>query len=260
VESWLNDSQQQLDLSEQKQMMAVIGLKESDLPEILVHDFRKNGYLPEALLNFLALLGWNPGGDREKMSIAELTQLFSLEGVNKSGAKFDREKLLAFNTDACANSSQERLIAAFRDYLKVNPDSPLNRATDDQLAALLKMKSGFRVLRDVDESSRFLFMADEQIQYDPQAVEKVLRKQNGIVVLRDIRPLLTNLADWTHGPIEKLIEGYCQEKQLGLGKVAQPIRVAVSGGTISPPIFQSLEFLGKDRTLARIAKCLAATG
>ena len=107
--------------------MNVVGLKADDLPEILVHDFRKNGYLPEALLNFLALLGWSPGGDREHMTIDEMIQLFTVDGIGKSNAKFDRDKLLAFNTEAAAAAAPERLLAAFRDYLSVNPDSPLER-------------------------------------------------------------------------------------------------------------------------------------
>ena len=107
---WLNDSRKQLDLSEQPMVMRVVGLKESDLPEIMVHDFRKSGYLPEALNNFLALLGWSPGGDRERMSMEELVGLFSLEGVGKANAKFNREKLLAFNTEAVAAAPVERLV------------------------------------------------------------------------------------------------------------------------------------------------------
>lgn len=260
LETWIASTSTQLDLGEQKLVMPVVGLKETDLPEILVHDFRKNGYLPEALLNFLALLGWNPGGDKERMTVDELIQLFTIEAVNKSGARFDREKLAAFNTDTAAHSSPERLVATMRDYLTVNPQSPLNQATDEQLASVLKMKSGFRTLRDVDESSRFMFLADDQITFDPQAVEKVLRKQNGGEILKELQTKLEAVSDWTHEPLEKAIEAYCAEKQLGLGKVAQPIRVAVSGSTISPPIFQSLEFLGKPRTLARITRCLEALG
>lgn len=260
LETWIGSTSTQLDLGEQKLVMPVVGLKETDLPEILVHDFRKNGYLPEALLNFLALLGWNPGGDKERMTVDELIQLFSIEAVNKSGARFDREKLASFNTDTAAHSTPERLVATMRDYLTVNPQSPLNQATDEQLASVLKMKSGFRTLRDVDESSRFMFLADEEITFDPQAVEKVLRKQSGGEILKDLQPKLEAVSDWTHEPLEKAIEAYCAEKQLGLGKVAQPIRVAVSGSTISPPIFHSLEFLGKPRTLARITRCLEALG
>src|SRR5204863_4226493 len=140
LEEWLRDSQKQLDFSEQSVVMHVIGLNESDLPEILVHDFRKNGYLPEALLNFLALLGWSPGGDRERMSIAELVELFSIEGIGKSNAKFDRAKLIAFNTEAAAAASSEHLLKALKDFLSVNSDSPLKNADDATLAKLLQMK------------------------------------------------------------------------------------------------------------------------
>ena len=159
LEEWIKEETKQLDLDEQKQVMRVVGLKESDLPEILVHDFRKNGYLPEVLLNFLALLGWSPGGDREQMSMKEMVELFSLEGIGASNAKFGRDKLLAFNTDACAKAPRERLVAAFKDYLSVNPDSPVKSATDEQLGKLLEMKAGFRTLRQVDEASGFLFCA-----------------------------------------------------------------------------------------------------
>src|SRR5205807_4854875 len=138
--------------------------------------FRKAGYLPEVLNNFLALLGWNPGGDREHMSMAALVEVFSLDGVGKANAKFNREKLLSFNTDACAAAPPARLLAAFKDFLAANPESPLNAADDAALLKLLSMSAGFRVLRDVEEKSRFLFLRDDQIVYDPAAVEKVLKK------------------------------------------------------------------------------------
>jgi glutamyl-tRNA synthetase len=120
------------------------------------------------------------------------------------------------------------------------------------------MKKGFRTLRDVDEPCRFFFVPDDQIAYDPQAVEKVLRKSNGegLIVLRDVRQIFATINDWRHEPLEMAIKQYCEHKGLGLGKVAQPIRVAISGTTVSPPIFESIEFLGKERTLARIDRSL----
>jgi glutamyl-tRNA synthetase len=259
LESWLADSKSQLDLPEQENVMRAIGLDESELPEILVHDFRRKGYLPAALLNFVALLGWSPGGDREVMSLEEITRLFTIDGIGKSSAKFDRTKLLAFNTQHGERTPPRELVSAFRAYLEVNPKSPLNQASDEQLATLLEMKKGFRLLRDVDEASRFLFVADDAIVYDPDAVEKVLRKGDGqgLAVVRDLRDLLAAQDDFSHAALEQAIQQYGEQKQLGLGKIAQPLRVAVSGGTISPPIFQSLEFLGKPRTLARIDRCLS---
>jgi glutamyl-tRNA synthetase len=258
LEQWLKDSKQQLDLPEQSALMHVIGLSESDLPEVLVHDFRRNGYLADALLNFLALLGWNPGGDRERMTMPEMVELFSIAGIGKSNARFDRAKLLAFNTQHAEATPPAQLVPAFRAYLEVNPDSPLGQASDQQLEKLLEMKKGFRLLREVDQASRFLFVPDDQIGYEPAAVEKVLRKGagEGMQVLRDLRPILEHAPEWTPARLEELVKRYGDEKSLALGKLAQPLRVAISGGTISPPIFQSLEFLGKERTLNRIDQCL----
>jgi len=258
VSEWLAKSKSQLDPAEHEKLMPVIGLRPGDLPEILVNDFRRNGYLPEALLNFLALLGWNPGDNREIMPIDEIVRSFSLERVSNANAKFDRSKLLAFNTQTAEATPTERLVVVFRDYLDVNPDSPLDIAHDEQLSRVLEMKKGFRLLREVDEASRFLFVDDDELRYDPDAIEKVLRKNEGqgAAVLRDLRGLFESPPAWKHDVLEQLVQRYCEQRQLGLGKVAQPIRVAVSGSTISPPIFQSLEFLGRDRTVARIERCL----
>jgi glutamyl-tRNA synthetase len=232
------------------------------LPEVLVHDFRKNGYLPEVLLNFLALLGWNPGGDRERMTIGEMVALFDISGIGKSNAKFARDKLLAFNTQTAEGLAADRLVPALRDYLSVNPESPLNRADDADLAKLLQMKKGFRLLRDVEESTRFFYVPSGEIAFDPAAVEKVLKKNDaeGLRVLRELRDILNAESDWTTPALEAAVKQYCESKSLGLGKVAQPLRVAISGGTISPPIFESLEFLGKERTMTRLDRCLSAAG
>lgn len=261
LQDWISNKGRQLDLIRQIAVLVATGLKPSDLPEILVHDFRKNGYLPEALLNFLALLGWSPGGDREHMSMEEMIQLFSIEGIGKSNAKFDRTKLLAFNTKAAETATPPCLLAAFKDYLSVNPDSPLNGADDAALSRVLQMKKGFRLLREVDEASRFLFVSDDQIDYQPDAIDKVLKKGDaqGLSVLRELRPVLDGTTDWTPAGLEAAVNGYCQRKGLGLGKVAQPLRVAVSGGTVSPPIFESLELLGRERTVRRIERCLRLT-
>jgi glutamyl/glutaminyl-tRNA synthetase len=258
ITDWLGKESIQLNLSEQPRVMSVIGLAESDLPEIMVHDFRKAGYLPEVLNNFLALLGWSPGNDLERMSVEEIVARFSLEGIGKSNAKFNREKLIAFNTDACASASPHRLLAAFTDFLAANPQSPLHHATQDQLSRLLQMKAGFRTLREVEEKSRFLFIPDDKIEYETGAVEKVLKKneRQGAAVLSEVRGVLAALANWDAASLEAALNQYCESKGLALGKVAQPIRVGISGSTVSPPIYQTLELLGKDSTIARIDRCL----
>jgi glutamyl-tRNA synthetase len=262
VEIWLADDGRQLDPGQQMKVMHVIGLRESDLPEVLVHDFRKNGYLPEVLLNFLALLGWNPGGDKERMTLGEMVALFDVSGIGKSNAKFARDKLLAFNTEVGQTEQPDQLVPAMREYLAVNPESPLNRADDADLAKLLAMKKGFRLLRDVDEAGRFFFIPTNEIVYDAAAVEKVLKKNDceGLTVLRELRGILGGASEWTAHTLEATVKQFCDDKGLGLGKVAQPLRVAISGLTLSPPIFESLEFLGKERTLARVERCLVHAG
>jgi glutamyl-tRNA synthetase len=196
------------------------------------------------------------------MSVTEMVELFSLDGIGKGNAKFAREKLLAFNTEACAAASGERLLAAMRDFLGVNPDSPLNRATDEELKRVLKMNAGMRILREVEEKSRFLFVADEEIEYQADAVEKVLKKNEGqgLKALKDVRNIFAGIAEWNAQRIEEAVKNYCEVSGLGLGKVAQPIRVAVSGTMVSPPIFETVEFLGRERTLKRIGRCLEIVG
>jgi glutamyl/glutaminyl-tRNA synthetase len=258
LNEWIGDSKKQLDLDEQAALIPVVGLRESDLPEIMVHDFRRNGYLPEVVLNFVALLGWNPGGDRERMSMDEMTRLFSLDRVGVANPKFSRDKLLAFNTEALAAATPERLVAAFKDYLAANPDSPLNQADDAALLRLVQIKKGVRSLREIDDLCRFFYFADDAVPYDAAAVEKVLRKKDnaGLNALRDVRGILAAAPEWLPAPLEAAVKQCCESKGVGLGNVAQPIRIAICGTTVSPPIFESLEFLTRERTLKRIDRCL----
>jgi glutamyl/glutaminyl-tRNA synthetase len=176
LEDWIKTDTMQLDLAEQPRVMKVVGLTEGDLPEIMIHDFRRNGYVPEVLNNFLALQGWSPGGDLEHMSMEKMVELFSLDRINSANPKFNREKLKSFSTEFFGKAPMDRQVSALRDYLSVNPESPLNRASDEELAKLLHMNAGFHVLREVDEKSSFFFTADDKIEYAADAVEKVLKK------------------------------------------------------------------------------------
>jgi len=225
--------------------------------DVDVHSFRRHGYLPEALVNFIALLGWRPTGDREKLTLDELIAEFGVDRLGKSNAKFDRDKLLAFNTDAAAAANEDRLLAGFRDYLSLN-DTPIPAGDENLLRLLLRINAGFRTFADIVTKCGVLFAADNAFEYDAKAVEKVLRKCDGagFAVLADLRPRLAE-AEWTPQAIQTLLDGYCQSSGLGMGKVAQPIRVAVTGSTISPPIYDTLAILGREKTLARISRCLA---
>lgn len=228
-----------------------------DLPEIDIHDFRLTGYLPEVLVNFIALLGWSPGDDREKFTLAELCETFRVERIGKTNARFDRDKLLNFNTAAAAAATPERTLAGLRDYLEVNPESPLAGLDDATLARVLELSAGYRVYRDVEHKCGALFATDDTLHYDDAALKKWVLKGDGIQVLRDLADLLASCDTWTTAHLDTLVRGYAEAKELGLGKVAQPVRIALTGTTISPAIFETLELVGRDRTLKRIHRLLA---
>ena len=234
-------------------------------PEIDVHDFRMAGYLPEAVVNFIALLGWNPGDERERFTLDELVAAFSVERVGKTNAKFDREKLLSFNTDWATLVSPERLLTAFKDFLVASGTDcvyqPTGRPpTDEQLATVLKTCAGFRTFPDVLKKAALLFTPDEAIAYDPKAVNKVLAKNDGAgyAMLEHLLARLDAQADWSAEALDALVKTVCEERGAKMGDVAQPLRVAISGGTISPGIGESLSMLGRELTVSRIELCLAA--
>ncbi len=229
------------------------------VPEIDIHDFRKSGYLPEVLVNFIALLGWSPGGDREKLTLDELCTVFSVERIGKTNARFDREKLLAFNTAAVEAASMERKLAGLHDWLSVNDSGPLIGLDESLLARLLELCRGFRTFPDIEYKCGALFVPDEALHYDPKAVKDVLLKGDraGAKVLQELRERLAGLADWSAPRLEEVIRAFAEQRGLGLGKVAQPLRVAVSGTTVSPQISDTLALLGRERTLARITRVLS---
>ena len=220
-----------------------------------LHSFRAAGYLSEVLMNFIALLGWSPGGQRERMTVGEMIELFSLDRLSKANAKFDRAKLVAFNTESMASALPERLLAGFKGFLSVN-ETPIPAGDDELLARLLQVAKGMRTYRDVVDKCGVLFRGDGDYPYDPKAVEKVLDKGGGYTVLTELRPALAAAA-WGQPALEAEIERYCQRMSLPMGKVAQPLRVAVTGTTISPAIYDTLLLLGKAKALARIDRCLS---
>ena len=225
------------------------------LPEINVVDFFKSGYLPEAMVNFLAFLGWNPGDKREIMSVDELIKSFDLSRLTKANSLFDRQKLLAFNTEHIRMADEAKLLGHFKDYLEVI-NSPLVRADDKTLKRILQISEGAKTLAHIEGKSRFLFLDNDEIQYDDKAVKKVLLKNDGLAILAIVRDKLAAMEQFTVAEIENMLRSLAEERQVGLGKIAQPLRVAICGTTISTPIFDSVAMLGKENTLARISNTL----
>ena len=126
------------------------------------------------------------------------------------------------------------------------------------LQRLVELCAGMRTFHDIDFKCGAMYVADEQLQYDDAAIKKVLLKGDGAgtAVLKEMRGELETLTDWTASALEELIRGFAERRELKLGKVAQPIRVAVTGSTISPAIFDTLEMIGRERTLRRIDRLL----
>ena len=225
--------------------------------DVDIFSFRKAGYLPEAMVSFIALLGWSSGDGREKFTLEELGQCFSVERIGKTNAKFDRDKLLAFNTDVAAAADDGRLLERFVNYLALN-DTPIPADDRQLLSRLLEMHKGFRTFADIVDKAGVLFADDQAVQYEPKAVKKVLAKADGAgwTMLAELHPLLAE-CPWTPEALEKLLTDVCGRRECGMGHVAQPIRVAVTGRTVSPHIFDTLTLLGRAKALARIDRCLS---
>jgi glutamyl/glutaminyl-tRNA synthetase len=226
------------------------------LPEINVVDFFKSGYLPETMVNFLGLLGWNPGDDREVMGLAEQIECFDIKRLAKSNSLFDRKKLQSFNTDHIRLTAAGTLLANLKAYL-AEVDSPMSGASDEQLKRVIAVTEGARTLAEIDAKCGFAFIGNDEVQFDAKAVKKVLKKHDGLGVLAIVREKFAELSEVTADSVESTLRGLAEEKEIGLGKVAQPLRVAICGNTVSPAIFEAVDMLGMENVLARIDNTLA---
>lgn len=228
-----------------------------ELPMIEVMDFRRAGYLPAALNNYLALLGWSPGDDREILSMEELTEAFTLDGIGKTAAKFDVDKLSWMNSEYIKAATPEALLDAQDAYLEVVPHSPFAGMPRAQRAAYLALyQTRIATLSDLDRQAGFFFAAPAT--WDDKAVIKHLRKGGGTERLAQLRDVLAAMPVWEDATLEATLHAWAELQELGMGKVAQPIRVAVTGNGVSPPIGATLELIGQAETVARIDACLAA--
>ncbi len=260
---WLKDKNRQLS---REQVGAVAEALKVELPEIDVEDFRAAGYLPEVVTNFIALLGWNPGDDIERFDMAFLAEKFGTERIGKSNAKFDRDKLLAFNAQTIQHGLDD---ATFAERWLVWADR-----FDHHLAAWARADAGrwavaakaarprAKTLRDARNAVAFAMVADGDFSYDEKAVQKGLMKGEpaGLELLRDARPAIAGVGDWTPEAIDGAIASFAESKSIGLGKIAAPLRVALTGTAVSPPLGETLAILPRESALARIDRCLAEHG
>ncbi len=226
------------------------------LPEIDVQDFRRSGYLPDALLNFIALIGWSPGENREILTRDEMLQLFSLETIGKTSGRFDRKKLLWMNGEYIRNHTVDDLQPALAAFNAVT-SYPIKKASESQQRQLLAMyQERTGTLAEMAENGRFFF---EEPTLDQAAFKKHVESGNGRIVLQQIRDMLSPVTDWSKEQLAPLIEKIIElgEKR---GSAPQTLRVAICGGSVSPPLLETLCLLGRDTTLARIDKILQKIG
>lgn len=212
-------------------------------------EFRDEGYLPQALVNFIALLGWSPGDDREVMSLEELISSFSLDRIKKTSAIFNREKLDWMNAQYIRTIPASGMVDPLLDLLRDSgvDVSGLERAWLEKLVDIYRER--MKRLTDFIERSRFFF---GDIVYDKKAVDKILRKEGVTGLLSEAAERLEGLSAWTVESVEEALRGICADKGVKLGALGQPIRVAVTGTEVSPGIFETVALLGKELTVARL--------
>lgn len=211
-----------------------------------VVEYRKEGYLPDALVNYLTRLGWSYG-DQEIFSTGELIEKFTLDNVGKSAAVFNPEKLQWLNGWYIRNKPPEEIAKL---VLPILLDRGIKAALDNKLVMIVKeLGQRAKTLLDITGSLGY-FYADE-IEYDEKAAGKFLTPEM-TEVLRDLTGKLSTTASFTAGEIQKVFEGIMEERGLKLGSIAQPVRVALTGGTVSPGIFEVMEILGKEEVVKRL--------
>ena len=214
--------------------------------------FSGEGYFPEALINFLALLGWNPGNDEEIFSMEQLIQLFDLEKVHKAGARFDPEKIKWFNHQYLQMKPNGELATLFqKDLTERGVTAPI--ATVEKVVRLIKERASF--VSDFWELSKFFFEAPTQ--YDEKAIKKQWKEQTPTIV-KEVAEVLQNTANFTSIALEEAVKQYMETKGLGFGQVMPPLRLALVGELKGPHVFDIIEVIGKEETLRRLDAILSA--
>jgi glutamyl-tRNA synthetase len=221
---------------------------------VIVDFYAKVGYIPEALLNYLVLLGWSLDGSTEDFSLADMVRHFSLARVNKEAASFDAKKLLAFQERYAQRLNTEEKIAWVRPYL-----AQANLAPDEDLLRRVIEAAAHRlvVAGDILDYAYF-FMPDDRVEMEPKAVEKHLTKPPlSPQWLRTLGEHFTSLEPFDAPTIEACVRHYAEMGSHKLGDVSQGLRVATTGRATGFGTFETLELLGRERVLARMARALA---
>jgi glutamyl-tRNA synthetase len=219
--------------------------------DVAVEDYRAKGFLPEALINFVALLGWSPGDEREVFSLEELVREFSLERVNKAGAVFNLDKLRWFNQVYIRKMPLDRLLAELRPHLLERgyggfPDDYHRRVID-------LMRERVTFVRDLVSESAWFYVDPEQ--YEPESVQKRWTVESPRL-LRRLLPLLESLPKFEQSALEESVRTFAEREGVKAGDVVHPLRLAASGVGRGPGLYEMLETLGREASLRRIRRAL----
>ncbi|MEO0369799.1 MAG: glutamate--tRNA ligase family protein, partial [Pseudomonadota bacterium] len=217
---------------------------------VSVMQYRDDGILPEALLNYLVRLGWSHG-DQELFSQQELLELFRIEDVNRAPSTFNPEKLLWVNQEKLKAMDIELLLKTCEPHFA---DTAIDTSKHRHAGAAIELvRDRCQTLLEIVEQSRFFFVAPTS--YDPAALKKWV-KPNSAEIVEALIEQFTGLSDWRAEAIQAIVQATVDRFEVGFAKVAQPIRIAVTGSTQSPSIDVTLEVLGQVETLARLNQAL----
>ncbi|MCT4602564.1 MAG: glutamate--tRNA ligase [Marinifilum sp.] len=209
--------------------------------------YREDGYFPEAFVNMLAFLGWNPGTEQEIFSMEELSQAFSLDRVNKSGAKFDPEKTKWYNRQYLVNKSDEEIGALFTEEVLKAKEIEADQAVVNRVCGMVKDRVDF--IAELWDQVNFFFEAPKE--YDAKTVKKGW-KADTPELMCELIGILEGIEDFSSANSEEIVKEWITSKEIGFGKVMNPFRLAMVGAGKGPHMFDIIEILGKEETLARL--------
>ena len=208
--------------------------------------YREEGYFAEAFINMLALLGWNPGTEQEFFSLDELTELFSLERVVKSGSRFDPEKAKWFNKHYFQQKSVEELTKLFKVILT---EKGVESTDEKTKAVVAEIKERCQFVSELWEQSSYFFVAPAE--YDAKTVKKRW-KEDTPEKLSEIVALFSSVDDWNAVSLKDAFSAFMNEKEWGFGAIMNPLRLSLVGGNLGPDLFVICELLGKEESIRRI--------
>jgi glutamyl-tRNA synthetase len=223
---------------------------------VAVEEFRRQGFLPEVLLNYLALLGWGSVDGRERLTVDELVAEFDLARVGRTAGAFDVDKLTAFNGERIRELSENELARRLIPFLDGTHGEALisSEPSEGELATLRGLVPLVQErMQRLDEVRTYAAaFLTEDVGIDPESVRKVLTKAGAVEALAAAAERLEALEEWDRTRIEEVLRAIVDDLELSVRKVFQPVRVAVTGSHVSPPLFESMELLGRETSLRRL--------